>query len=68
MKTNPLLPVFVASSIGLAQVVGPHEAHLEPNLQETAPPLVGVMANSMVSTATATSTLILGGSGWRNFE
>jgi hypothetical protein len=66
MKTNPLLPVFFASSIGLAQVVGSHEAHLEPNLQQPAPQLVGVIVTSAVTTATA--NVILGGSGWRNFE
>jgi len=69
MKTNPLLPVFLASSVGLAQVLGPHEAHIEPSLQEQGPQLVGMLATfNVVSTATATVMSPSALFGWRDFQ
>lgn len=69
MKTNPLLPVFVAGSVALAEVLGPHEPHVEVQCQEQGLGLVGALATNMVSTATA--SVIMNSSsllGWRNFE
>jgi hypothetical protein len=55
MKSSPVLPaLFVAGSLAVAEVLGPHEPHVELNLQEDGPQLVGFLATSAVSTATAT--------------
>lgn len=50
-KTLPAL--FVAGSVGLAQVCGPHDPHVEPNIKLSTATLVGAMATEAVYTATS---------------
>lgn len=53
-KINPIGPALVASSVVFAEVMGPHEPHIEIEMQNSQPQLVGVMSMNSVSTATAT--------------
>jgi hypothetical protein len=67
MKSSPILPLFVASAVVMGELLGPHEPHVELNLQEEGPQLVGMLASNVVSTATAT-VLPLSSFGWRDFQ
>jgi len=67
MKSSPVLPaLFVAGSLAVAEVLGPHEPHVELNLQEEGPQLVGFLATSAVSTTTASAAVVVQGSGWHS--
>jgi hypothetical protein len=67
VKSKLVLPLVAAGSLGLAQVVGPHEPHVEINLQEQGPQLVGMLATTVVSTATANVQMIPSSFMWRDF-
>jgi len=56
MKKNVLVPLVVASAVGLAEVYGhTHEPHDEVKIQLPAEGLLGVQ--SMISNSTATATV-----------
>jgi hypothetical protein len=68
MKPQVILPIVAASTLGLAQVFGPHDPHVaEPPVQEQAQ-LIGMLATNVVSTATTAGVQMLPNSFmWRDF-
>jgi hypothetical protein len=58
MKPRIVLPLVAAGSLGLAQVLGPHDPHVvELPIQEM-PQVVGMLATNIISTATANVQMV----------